>query len=107
MTIDDDDDVDDDDGDDDGYHLAFPEPLNSSLVLAGARRPGQWHKEALQKWSLNFLKVSSWTALYLHQVSKTPGDDGVVVAGHVEGNRPTSEAKAAQIWTNLAKKIIN
>ena len=93
--------------DDDDYHLAFPEPLNSSLVLAGASRPGQWHKEALQKWTLNFLKISSWTALYLHQVSKTPGDDGVVVAGHVEGNRPTSEAKAAQIWTYLAKKLIN
>ena len=102
QTGDDDDDVDYDDDDD--YHLAFPEPLNSSLVLAGASRPGQWHKEALQKRTLNFLKISSWTALYLHQVSKTPGDDGVVVAGHVEGNRPTSKAKAAQIWTYLAKK---
>ena len=98
---DDDDDVDDED---DGYHLAFPKPLNRSLVLAWARRPGQWHKEALQKWSSKFLKISSWTELHLHQVSKTPGDDGVVVAGHVEGNRPTSEAKAAQIWTYLAKK---
>ena len=57
QTGDDGDDVDYDDDDD--YHLAFPEPLNSSLVLAGASRPGQWHKEALQKWTLNFLKISS------------------------------------------------
>ena len=43
----------------------------------------------------------------LDEVLEAPGDDGVVVAGHVEGNRPTSEAKAAQIWTYLAKKLIN
>ena len=63
-------------------HLALCHRLVRGRVV-GALRPGQRVAEALD------------------EVEQAPGDDGVVVQGHVEGDDPGGDADAAQVGGDL------